>query len=96
MSVALAAEAQYGNIAALDQGQVGVIVVKHLCRHLGLPWYVVLVKVNARGLFRANCLEPLAALVPVSKRTVPTAQRNKAGLDELTDPVWFEQLKQGV
>jgi hypothetical protein len=34
MSVALAAEPQYGNIAALDQGQVGVIVVKHLCRHL--------------------------------------------------------------
>jgi hypothetical protein len=33
----LAAEPQYGNIAALDQGQVGVIVVKHLCRHSVSP-----------------------------------------------------------
>ena len=34
--VPLAAEAKDGDVAALDQGQVGVLVVEHLCWHVRL------------------------------------------------------------
>ncbi len=34
--VSLAAEAEDGDVAALDQGEVGVLVVEHLCWHVRL------------------------------------------------------------